>query len=113
MQLVRAGVADRIEGDQGSEYQEFQEQLTARENGQYETSLPCKVHHPELPTNYYVAMRRYQTLFNRLDKQPELLETYHSIIEDQPKNGVVQIAPDKPNGSREQFTAHKPGVRLS
>ena len=74
-------------------------------------SLPWKANHPELPTNYHVAKRRFQSLFNRLDKQPELLETYHSIIEKQLEEGVVEVAPEKPESSREHYILHKPVVR--
>ncbi len=90
-------------------YQEFGEQLTKREDGRYETSLPWKANHPELPTNYHVAKRRFQSLFNRHDKQPELLETYHSIIENQLEEGVIEVAPEKPERSREHYI--KPVVR--
>jgi hypothetical protein len=105
------GLEDRAEGDQGSVYQEFKEQLTKREDGRYETSLPWKANHPELPTNYHVAKRRFQSLFNQLDKQPELLETYHSIIENQLDEGVVEVAPEKAERSREHYIPHKPVVR--
>ncbi|XP_028405809.1 uncharacterized protein LOC114528390 [Dendronephthya gigantea] len=105
------GLEDHVEGDQGSVYREFKEQLTQQEDGRYETSLPWKAHHPELPTNYLVAKRRFQSLFNRLDKQPELLKTYHDIVENQLKDGVVEIAPEKPEGSREHYIPHKPVVR--
>jgi hypothetical protein len=40
------GLEDRAEGHQGSVYQEFKEQLTKREDGRYETSLPWTANHP-------------------------------------------------------------------
>ncbi|XP_028404087.1 uncharacterized protein LOC114526759 [Dendronephthya gigantea] len=42
---------------------------------------------------------------------PELLKTYHDIVENQLKDGVVEIAPEKPEGSREHYIPHKPVVR--
>ena len=97
------GLEDHAEGDQGNIYREFKEQLTQRDDGQYETSLPWKANHPELPTKYHMAKRRFQSLVNRLEKQPELLSTYHDIIENQLKDGVVEIAPEKPEGNREHY----------
>ena len=77
------GLEDRPEGDQESVYREFKEQLTQRDDRRYQTSLPWKANHPELPTNYHMAKRRFQSLVNRLEKQPELLGTYHDIVENQ------------------------------
>ena len=108
--LVVLALEDRAEGDQANVYQEFKEQLTKREDGRYETSLPWKANHPDLPTNYHVAKQRFQSLVNQLDKQPELLQTYHGIIENQLQDGVVEIAPDKPEGNREHYIPHKPVV---
>ena len=58
-----------------------------------------------------MAKRRFQSLVNRLKKQPELLGTYHDIIENQLKDGVVEIASEKPEGNREHYIPHKPVVR--
>ena len=45
------GLADKPENDQETVYQEFKEQLQRNEAGWYETKLPLKANHPELPTN--------------------------------------------------------------
>ena len=99
------GLEDRLESGQGSVYQEFKKQFTTRRDGRHKTSLPWKAHHPELPTNYYVAKRIFQSFFNWLDKQSKPLKTYHGILEDKLKDGV---APDKLQGSRQHYIPHKP-----
>ena len=104
------GVEDRPEGDQQSVYEEFKEQLVQREDGRYETSLPWKATHPALPTNETVAKARFNSLMRRLEKQPELLQAYHTIIQDQLREGIVEVAPEKPQGP-EHYIPHKPVVR--
>ena len=52
------GLDVSAQGDQGSVYHEFKEQLTMQKNGHYENSPPSRDNHPELPTNYQVAKRR-------------------------------------------------------
>lgn len=93
-----------------SVYQEFKGQLTKREDGRYETSLLSKASHPELPTNQHVTKRRLQSLLNRLEKQPGMLENYHDIIENQCDEGVIEVAPKKLDGKREHYIPHKPVV---
>ena len=104
------GVEDRPEGDQQSVYEELKEQLVQREDGRYETSLPWKATHPALPTNDTVAKSRFNSLMRHLEKQPELLQAYHTIIQDQLKEGIVEVAPEKPQGP-EHYIPHKPVVR--
>ena len=72
----------------------FKEQLVQREDGTYETSLPWKAGGQEmLPTNYELANKRFQNLLKRFEKHPELFATYHQIIQDQLKEGIVETAP--------------------
>eukprot|EP00112_Aurelia_sp_Birch-Aquarium-sp1_P000365 Seg1032.2 transcript_id=Seg1032.2/GoldUCD/mRNA.D3Y31 product="hypothetical protein" protein_id=Seg1032.2/GoldUCD/D3Y31 len=104
------GVEERPEGDQQSVYEEFKEQLVQREDGRYETSLPWKAAHPALPTNETVAKARFNSLMRRLKKQPQLLQAYHTIIQEQLREGIVEVASEKPEGP-EHYIPHKPVVR--
>lgn len=106
------GIEDKPEGDQMSVYQEFKEQLIQREDGRYETSLPWKAAHPPLPSNENVAKARFNSLIRRLDKQPALLETYHNIIQEQLREGIVEEAPKIAVGA-EHYIPHKPVVRAN
>ena len=104
------GVEDRPEGDQQNVYEDFKEQLVQRDDGRYETSLPWKATHPELPTNKRVAKARFNSLIRRLENQPQLFKEYHTIIEDQLREGIVEVAPEKSQGP-EHYIPHKPVVR--
>eukprot|EP00794_Sanderia_malayensis_P013528 gene13528-biopygen10795 len=106
------GVEDRRDGDQQSVYQEFKEQLVQRDDGRYETSLPWKAKHQPLPTNETVAKSRFNSLVRRLEKEPNLLETYNNIIEQQLKEGIVEKAPEIAEGPL-HYIPHKPVVRES
>ena len=105
------GLQDRPEGDQTTVFEEFKEQLTRRENGEYETALQWKASQPKLPTNLNVARPRFQSLLKRLERQPALLETYHQIIKDQMEQGIIEIAPTEPDGKYEHYIPHKSVVR--
>ena len=78
-----------IRGDEGSVYDKFVEQV--RYNGErYKAKLPFKKHHPTIPDNHAVSVRRLGRLLHRLQEQPPLLAEYDSIIQDQIKKGVVE-----------------------
>ena len=105
------GLSDHPEGDQVSVHEEFREQLTQREDGRYEISLPWKAGCKEiLPTNYQLASNRFQNLVKRLQKQPDLFATYHAIIQEQLNEGIVERAPEIAS-TPEHYIPHKPVVR--
>ena len=104
------GVEYRPEGNQQSVYEDFKEQLVQRDDGRYETSLPWKAIHPELPTNERVAKARSNSLIRSLENHPKLLKEYYTIIEDQLRGGMVEVAPEK-SQAPEHYIPHKPVVR--
>ena len=63
-----------------------------------------------LPTNYELANKRFQHLLKRLEKHPQLFATYHQIIQDQLKEGIVETAPQTSN-KPEHYVQQKPVVR--
>ena len=60
------GLADAPESDQETAYTEFREQLTRDPAGWYETGLPWKGNHPDLPNNEQGSQRRLQSLLRKL-----------------------------------------------
>lgn len=52
--------------------------------------LPWKEGHPEFPTNYFTSLRRLKSQVARLEKEPEVLWEYTSIINDQLDRGVIE-----------------------
>ena len=74
---------------------EFEEKIKLK-NGRYQVSLPWKDIHPPLPDNYRLALKRLRGLHHRLQQQPALLKEYDAIIQDQVKQGVVEVITDPP-----------------
>ena len=73
----------------------------------YETSLPWKPNHPELPTNEAGSKQRLDNLVKRL-KRNGTYEQYDEIIQDQLKQGVIETAP--PNPTKKEFYIPHKGV---
>ena len=56
----------------------------------YSVRLPWKEWHPELPSNYATSLRHLKTQVARLEKEPEVLKKYASIIQDQLEAGIIE-----------------------
>jgi hypothetical protein len=106
------GLEDRPEHDQASVYAEFREQLVRNEQGWYETGLPWKGNHPNLPNNEKGSLRRLNNLTSKL-KRDELSEPYAEIIKIQKEEGIVEEANGPPVGTEFYIPMHKPVVRES
>ena len=63
-------------------------------NGRYQVSLPWKDVHSPLPDNYQLALKRLRGLRHHLLQQPALLKEYDAIIQDQVKQGIVEVITD-------------------
>lgn len=87
------GLADTPQHDQGQVYSKFWEQLSHNEAGWYETSLPWKVNHPQLPTNKHGGQHRLKTLRHKL-RCTGVEQTYGEIIKEQSTERMVE-APDQ------------------
>lgn len=103
------GWEDKPEGDQLAVYQNFKDELIQRTDGRYETSLPWKANHPDLPTNFAVAKARFNTLTRKLENQLEMYKAYDGVIRKQIQEGIVELAPEK-SESQEYHLPHKPVV---
>ena len=100
------GLADTPE-DQDTVYEDFKERLERDPAGWYETSLPWKLNHPDLPTNEAGSKRRLANLVKRLERNGTY-EQYDEIIQDQLKQGVIETAP--PNPTKKEFYIPHKGV---
>ena len=78
-------------------------------DGWYETGLLWKGNHPPLADNKDGSIKRLESLVRKLDKQPDMLEKYDSIIKDQLSRGIVERVEEKPKG-KEFYIPHKPVV---
>ena len=59
-------------------------------DGRYEVRLPWRQLHPTLPNNYSLCLKRLRGLLKRLRHDPDILQEYHSTIQDQLRRGVVE-----------------------
>ena len=69
-------------------YQNFEEEIKFI-NGRYEVQLPWKEQHPLLPDNFKLSQKRLQSLGRRLTSDPEILQAYNEVIQDQVKKGII------------------------
>ena len=92
------GLEDTPRHDQSMVFSEFKEQLTRSPEGWYETTLPWKPNHPELPNNEYGSMKRLKSLTKKLRRE-HLTEKYDTIIREQLAEGVIEKVPHPLNRS--------------
>ena len=70
-------------------HEEFREGISF-DRSRYSVKSPSKEGHPELSTNYSTSLRRLKSQVARLEKEPEALREYASIINDQLDSGVIK-----------------------
>ena len=85
------GFEDSKEHDQNIVHAEFKEQLQRSAEGCYETGLPWRSNHSELPSNKSGSLRRLDGLTKKLQRCG-MTEVYDNIIPDQVKAGIVEKA---------------------
>lgn len=64
--------------------------VISQPDGSYSLKFPWKSNHPSLPLNYTTCERRTRALARRLGNDPNLLETYGSILSDHLKRGFIE-----------------------
>ena len=65
------------------------------ENGGYSVTWPWKKEKPDLPENHGLALGRLKSLINRMKRNPDLVEKYTEIIEEQLKRGIIEMVSPK------------------
>ena len=103
------GLTYSPDDDQQAVYQEFKEQLERSPDGWYETGLPWKSNHPELPTNETGSRRRLQQLIRKLERDGNYAK-YDEVIQEQIEQGIVEPAPLVATG-KEFYLPHKAIIR--
>jgi len=74
-------------------YDDFLNMVTIQ-NGRYKVLLPWKEAHMPSPDNFQLSLKRLKGLLYRLKQTPNILKQYDSIIRDQIKAGIFELAPD-------------------
>ena len=75
--------------------------------------LPFREHHDILPDNYENAVLRLKSNLKRLNNQPEVLQEYDSIIQEQLKAGIIEKvnADEIPEVGKTHYIPHHPVIR--
>ena len=72
-------------------YDNFSRNIAYNEEGKfYSVNLPWKDPRPVLPDNYLVSLKRLHGNLKKLRKTPDVLTNYHSVIENQLQQDVIE-----------------------
>ena len=104
------GLMDIKEGDQQGVYADFKEQLVRKPEGCYETRLPWKQNHPDLPTNKQVSLQRLNGTLKKLERR-NLLQQYDDVMKQQLAKGILELAPEEPTAEVIHYIPHKAVAR--
>ena len=105
------GLEVRDEDDQLQVYSDFKENVTRRDDGRYEVSVPWILGRKLYNTNEQPSRKRIANVERKLTENPELKEKYEEIVQEQLAEGIVEKALDKPTGDRTFYMPHKPVIR--
>ncbi|XP_028413524.1 uncharacterized protein LOC114536361 [Dendronephthya gigantea] len=61
----------------------------------YQVELPWKQDCPSIPSDYQLCENRLRSLHRKMLQQPELLQEYDQIIQQQIQDGIVEKVPDE------------------
>ena len=99
-----------IQSLKGGVQEEFSENISFEE-GRYSVKLPWKESHPKLPSNYSTSLRRLKSQVARLEKEPEVLREYASIINDQLETGVIERVVELEKAEKVHYLPHQAVIR--
>ena len=103
------GIEDFPENDQASFHAEFKEQLRRADEGWYQTGLPWRGNHPDLPNNKQGSLQRLGNLTRSLQRKGQT-SAYNEVIQEQLKEEIVENAPPEVTG-KEFYIPHKAVIR--
>ena len=103
------GIEDFPENDQASVHAEFKEQLRRANEGWYQTGLPWRGNHPDLPNNKQGSLQRLGNLTRSLQRKGQT-SAYNEVIQEQLKEEIVENAPPEVTG-KEFYIPHKAVIR--
>ena len=83
------------------------------EDGRYQVTWPWKEKNLELPTNRELAVGRLRSVVSQLNNKPELLQMYHSLLENQLKVGIIEKLETTGSRTLKHYLPHHPVVNLS
>ena len=64
-----------------------------------------------LPSNYYLALRRLKSILQKLHKHPQLLQQYDAIIQEQLQRGIIEkVVTESEEGPIKHYIPHHPVI---
>ena len=79
-----------IKENEKSMYQELSDEIFINKEGRYEVNLPFKISHPVLPDYFEQCKKRFESKFNQLKNDPELLSKYDETFKEKQKLGIIE-----------------------
>ena len=77
----------------------------------HSVSLPWKIGHKDLPSNYDICYSRLQGLLRKLKKDPETLVKYNEVIQDQLQTGIIEKVSQLERAEKVHYLPHHAVVR--
>ena len=82
------------------------------ENDHYVVAVPWRNERPSLPNNRPLAERRLESTERKLEKNPEIADSYQKVIKEYlEKKYIRRVPPDEPTPPEEWLLPHFPVVR--
>ena len=99
-----------LENVHDSSNEDFIDQLKRLEDGTYCKKLPWKLDHASLLSNKEPAVGRLRSVTQKLERM-QRLEEYHTVVEQQLEEGIIEVVPEIPNGEAIHFIPYHPVIR--
>ena len=77
----------------------------------YCTKLPWKTNHNPVPSNYDCSLSRLKSQLRKLKNEPEIMEEYNNIIQQQLKDGVIETVNGLEPAKKISYLPHMAVVR--
>ena len=103
------GLTD-VENVHDSFNEDLIDQLQRLEDGTYCTRLPWNPDHACLPSNTELTVERLRSVTRELERM-QRLEEYHTFMDQQLEEGILEVVPEILTGEAIHYTPHQPVVR--
>ncbi|XP_024119392.1 uncharacterized protein LOC112140627 [Oryzias melastigma] len=99
------GIVNRqVESSEDLDVLQSFEQTTTFENGRYQVELPWRSDKDQLPDNFRIAKKRFESLKRKLRADATLCARYHDVIQDYLQQGICEEVLDDKIASGDEVT---------
>ena len=89
--LETIGIKPSVENRADEEVMTHFQNTVMRKEGRYQVAWPWRKEDFTLPESYELCIDRLKSLYKRLKENPELLQKYDSVIQDQLHKGIIEV----------------------